>query len=320
VHKVLVANLHIGSYSVLLVLALFAGYLLARWRAVRTGVKGSHIDNLILLIALASLFGARFFSWLFYFPPGSSFWRAMTSSGGGMVFYGGLIFGIAVVLLYARIAKLALGNLLDCCAAPVALGLAIGRVGCFLAGCCWGDLCVSDAEIAKLPSSQLVRQVRTIPAMSSAGFPLAVTFPQSAGAYEQHAEFGLLDRAALRSQPVHPVQLYEAALAFLLCAALHWRFRRRRWHGEVAVQLAFGYSAIRFATEFLRADNPAVYFGLTLSQMISLVIAALAMIIVICRRKIRRRYIGLPNDSELLPLPLVNEAAPPRTQHSPRSC
>ena len=57
--------------------------------------------------------GARFFSWLFYFPPGSNFWSAMFSVGGGMVFYGGLIFGIGTVLAYAKFAKLPLGNLFD---------------------------------------------------------------------------------------------------------------------------------------------------------------------------------------------------------------
>src|SRR5829696_6924382 len=67
-HRELLSNPHIGAYPALLLLALFGGYLLARWRAVRNGVKGSHLDNLILLVAVMSLFGARFFSWWFYFP------------------------------------------------------------------------------------------------------------------------------------------------------------------------------------------------------------------------------------------------------------
>src|SRR5437868_9117533 len=122
-HKLLVAEPRIGSYSAFLLLGLLGGYLISRWRAVRAGVKGSHIDNLALLIPIVSLFGARLFSWLFYFPSGTSFWAALKDSGGGMVFYGGLLFGILTVLAYARITQLALGSLFDVFAPGLALGL-----------------------------------------------------------------------------------------------------------------------------------------------------------------------------------------------------
>jgi len=284
VHRELLESPHIGSYSALLLLALAGGYVLTRWRGVRSGIPGRHIDNMMLLVAVLSLFGARLFSWIFYFPPGISLWTAMTSNSGGMVFYGGLIFGTAAVLGYARAARLAIANLLDACAPGVALGLAIGRIGCFMAGCCWGDLCISDAEAAKLASSQIVWQTRTFAIVSGPNFPLAVCFPADSGAYRQHSELGLIGSDALQSRPVHPVQLYEAALALVLCVLLHRSFRGREWTGQIAVRLALGYAAIRFFTEFLRADNPAVWLGLTLSQVISLLIAAVALAIVVRRR------------------------------------
>src|SRR5215207_1834259 len=99
-YRELLSSPHIGSYSALLLLGLVGGYILARLRARRRGIAGSHIDNLALLIAVLSLFGARLFSWLFYFPPGSSFFHAMLAPDGGMVFYGGLVFGIVAVVLY----------------------------------------------------------------------------------------------------------------------------------------------------------------------------------------------------------------------------
>jgi phosphatidylglycerol---prolipoprotein diacylglyceryl transferase len=276
-HRELLSNPHIGAYSTWLLLGLFGGYLLARRHAVRNGVKGSHLDNLILLVSVTSLFGARFFSWWFYFPPGISLWKALTASGGGMVFYGGMIFGMAAVIFYSRVARLSLGQVMDVCAPGLALGLAFGRVGCFMAGCCWGDLCVGPEEMAKLPSSQTAWQVQTVPAISPAGFPLAVQFPRDAGAYEQHRKLGLIGGAAERSRPVHPVQLYEAAMALALCFALHRWFNRRAWHGQVACALALGYAAIRFITEFLRGDNAPAYWGFTLSQVISLVMATVAL-------------------------------------------
>jgi phosphatidylglycerol:prolipoprotein diacylglycerol transferase len=276
-HKILISQPNIGSYSAMLFCGIFFGYLLTRWRAVRAGVKGSHIDNLALLITVSSLFGARFFSWLFYFPPGISLWRALRDSGGGMVFYGGLIFGALTLIIYARSARLPLANLLDVFSPGLALGLALGRVGCFLAGCCWGDLCIDSTDVARLPSSISTWQVRTVPFLSQASFPFAVKFPPEAGAYEQHRQLGLITDQSPRSLPVHPVQLYEAALALGLCLYLHLWFNRRRWPGQIVCLLILSYAGIRFGTEILRADNAPTFFGLTLSQVISLGLALAAL-------------------------------------------
>ena len=280
-HKLLLTEPRIGSYSAFLLLGILGGYLIARWRAVRAGIKGSHIDNLALLVVLFGLFGARLFSWLFFFPPGISLWAALKDSGGGMVFYGGVIFGTLTVIVYGRLVRLSLGNLLDVFAPGLALGLALGRIGCFMAGCCWGDVCLGPAELSKLASPVTAGQVRTVPLISAAGFPLAVRFPEGAGATEQHRELGLIDKEARLSQPVHPVQLYEAALALILCVFLHRWFEKRRWQGQVFCLLILNYAVIRFATEFLRADNPPIYFGLTLSQVISLALGTLAATILV---------------------------------------
>jgi phosphatidylglycerol:prolipoprotein diacylglycerol transferase len=109
--------------------------------------------------------------------------------------------------------------------------------------------------------------------------PLAVHFPQNSGAYEQQRELGLIGATATRSLPVHPVQLYETSLALLLCFYLNAAFKRRDWEGQIIWKFALGYGVIRFCLEFLRADNPAAFAGLTLSQLISIVmiVAAIAV-------------------------------------------
>ena len=284
-HKILISHPIVGSYSAFLFLGLLTGYLLTRRQARRAGIKGSHIDNLALLIALVSLFGARFFSWLFYFPPGVSLWNALRDSSGGMVFYGGLIFGALGLVLYAVFAKLSLTNLLDVFAPGLALGLAFGRIGCFLAGCCWGDLCIAPGQLAGLSPPTLAWQVHTLPLLSSPSFPLALRFPKGAGAYEQHQKLGLIDTNAELSQPVHPVQLYEAALAFGLCLFLLRKFSGRKWNGQTFWILIGGYSLIRFLLEFLRADNPPIYFHFTLSQVISLLLGAIALVALLTNRR-----------------------------------
>jgi len=268
-HRVLLAHPHIGSYSACMALAFLFGYLLARWRAVRLGIAGRHIDNVSLLIPPLSLFGARFFSWLFYMPAGIGFWEGMTMDGGGLVFYGGLIFAALTVVIYTLARKIPLREMADACAAPVMLGLAIGRIGCFMAGCCWGDICAAPPSIASITDPQVSFKVQTFPTLSPAAFPLAVTFPAEAGAFEQHVKLKLISSEATRSLPVHPVQLYEAALAFLFCFLLHYYFGKRRHPGDVFWAMMIGYGLIRFTTEFFRADNSPAYWGLTISQVIS---------------------------------------------------
>jgi phosphatidylglycerol---prolipoprotein diacylglyceryl transferase len=268
-HRQLIAQPHIGSYSACLFLAFLAGYLLLRWRAVRLGIPGRHIDNISLLIPPISLFGARLFSWLFYQPAGTGFIDGMMMDGGGLVFYGGVIFAALTVLTYTVARRLSLPRMADACAAPVLLGLAIGRVGCFLAGCCWGDLCVDPRTAAAIQDPRVNFKVHTFPAVSPRSFPLAVQFPAHSAAHEQHVCLELISHEAPRSLPVHPVQLYEAALAFVLAVCIHLSFRRRRNPGDLFWVMMAGYGIIRFAVEFFRADNSPAYWGLTISQAIS---------------------------------------------------
>ena len=238
-----------------------------------------HIDNITLLVAITGLAGARVFSWLFYFPPGFSLWQALWEPGGGLVFYGGVVGGLASAIAYALFSRVNLRALLDVLAAPLAAGLAFGRIGCFMAGCCWGDVCVDQRQLAALPNPQVRYQIDTVPFISGARFPLAVRFPADCGALNQHIALGLLPPTATQSLPVHPVQLYESSLAFLLAFSLQRRFRHRKWAGQVFCWFLGGYGIIRFSMEFLRADNAPIYFGLTLSQVISLIALAACVII-----------------------------------------
>ena len=117
------------------------------------------------------------------------------------------------------------------------------------------------------------------------------SFPPGAAAFGQHAKLGLIDAHATGSRPVHPVQLYEAFLAVVLCIWLQRRIRLGGWGGAVVCQLVLGYAIIRFGTEFLRADNRPIYFGLTLSQGLSLLLAAIATGVLMGRRVLRHTAI-----------------------------
>jgi len=216
VHRILLSSPVIGTYSFCLLIGLVAGYFVARSNARRIGMERRHIDNITLLVAITGLAGARIFSWLFEFPPGFSLWQALLEPSGGLVFYGGVIGGLVSAIAYGLLARVSLRTLLDVLAAPLAVGLAFGRIGCFMAGCCWGDVCVDQKQLATLPDARVRYQIDTVPFLSRATFPLAVRFPVDCGALNQHIELGLLPPTATQSLPVHPVQLYESSLAFLL--------------------------------------------------------------------------------------------------------
>jgi phosphatidylglycerol:prolipoprotein diacylglycerol transferase len=272
-HRILISSPVIGTYSFCLLLGLIAGYWLARRNARRLGMGTRHIDNITLLVAITGLAGARIFSWLFYFPAGFSLWQALWQPGGGLVFYGGVLGGLVSAIVYCVATGVPLRDLLDVLAGPLAVGLAFGRIGCFMAGCCWGDVCLDQKQLSAV-DAKVRYQINTLPILSSSRFPLAVRFPADCGALNQHKELGLLPPTATQSLPVHPVQLYESSLAFLLAIFLQRKFRRKAWRGEVLCWFCGGYGLIRFAMEFLRADNAPIYFGLTLSQVISLIALA----------------------------------------------
>jgi len=277
-----------------MVLGFVAAFAVARWLARRDEVPVRHVENLILLTAATGVAGAMVFGKIFYAHQG--FWSVLRVwEGGPKVYLGGFIAAALATIIYCHVQRLPVGRILDICAPGVALGLAIGRVGCFLGGCCWGDVCVDSSTLTALPPSQRTA-IHTVPWLSPAAFPLAVTFPSGSFAHEQHVRLGLLDAAAPRSLPVHPVQIYESIAALALSCWLIWLCRRPRVPGAAGLSFIVGYASIRFVLEFLRAGNPPDYFGLTISQVIAFVLAAGAIAIVLLRRS--RVAASAPSDVE----------------------
>jgi phosphatidylglycerol:prolipoprotein diacylglycerol transferase len=152
----------------------------------------------------------------------------------GGVFYGGLIGAVAALVLLLRKRRIAFWTFVDMAAPAAALGHAIGRVGCFLAGCCWGREC---------------------------SLPWAVTFTDPAA--ERNVGVPL-------NVPLHPTQLYESAGLLALCGLLLALGRRRP--GQVFAVYLGGYALLRFTIEFFRGDPRGSVFGgaLSTSQLIAL--------------------------------------------------
>ena len=132
--------LSVGSYGVMLALAFLACWAVARWYLPRHGVARDVATDLVLAAAIGGIVGARALHVATDWPTyaANPLWIAQLQRG-GMVFYGGLAGGAIAVAAYTMLRKLPVPVIADGAALTVPLGSAIGRLGCFLNGCCGGE-------------------------------------------------------------------------------------------------------------------------------------------------------------------------------------
>lgn len=161
---------------------------------------------------------------------------------GGFVLYGGLILGLLGGLGTARLLGLPFLRLGDLSAPCVLIATAIGRLGCTLAGCCYGR--ISEMGIA---------------------------YPRGSHPFRDQMRQGLIDANAKASLPTVPIVLLESLVLVLLFMVTSGLWRRRTRPGTVLAVAGMLYPAWRFVAEYFRADN-LPYWGasLTFSQGISL--------------------------------------------------
>ena len=255
-------------YGVMLALACVAGWWLARHRARSHGVDASHVD---LALPLAMIGGVGLVQVMGTFVPNELIATRSTLLAEHRFRLPAIATACLVMaFLYCRIAHLSLRGFADTIAPGALLGIALLRIGCFLAGCCFGRIAgtVVALDVVTSPAVQLPVQARS--ALSGDAIPWAVRFPAGSFAFHQHVALGLIDPEAAQSLPVHPVQLYESAAVLLLCA-LVLRVPAGRFRPGTAALVAFaGYAIIGFLLQFLRADNALVLGPLSVPQLIYL--------------------------------------------------
>lgn len=128
----------IYSYGVMLVLAFGIGIYLARKRALTVGIDSRIIMDLGIYILISSIVGARLLYVLSNLDEYKTNPLDAIFSRAGFVFYGGLILATVVAIWYLKRQKLSVWKIADVIAPSIAIGQAIGRIGCFLNGCCYG--------------------------------------------------------------------------------------------------------------------------------------------------------------------------------------
>ena len=269
----------------MLVVALAACWLYARRRAVAIGLDTSHIDLTVPLIFIISTLGAK--SLTLISPSDTNIVGDLYKTHFRFRLFGLLFIAFPVLLIYSRLAKLPFRGMLDVFALPVVLWLVILRVGCFMAGCCWGDLAQANDGLAAISNPELSAQVQTLPWLVGDWLITAMTFPVGSFAYKQHLILGLIEPGAASSLPVHPTQLYELVLLVGLLAYLHVFSKKEHVPGTVALVTLGGYCLLRFFIEYLRADNALVLGSHTFTQVlcVALLLASTATYVIQMRQK-----------------------------------
>jgi phosphatidylglycerol:prolipoprotein diacylglycerol transferase len=170
---------------------------------------------------------------------------------GGLVFYGGLIPAAVVAFWVMQWHRLPVWKLADLISPLIALGLSFGRMGCFLAGCCYGK---------------------------ETSLPWAVVFRNP-------------DSLARLNVPLHPTQLYGAANGLVLFFFLTWVEKKKKFDGQVFWLFLFLYSMTRFFIEIFRGDPRGFLFTdlLSTSQAIGILLAIFSLFMLFYLKKQVRR-------------------------------
>jgi phosphatidylglycerol:prolipoprotein diacylglycerol transferase len=140
-HRVLfsIGGLRIYSYGVFLALGFIVATIIARYRFKQQYKNPDTVLDLVLAAAVGGIVGARLFyiigHWSYYMAHKAEIFKINME---GLVFYGGLLLGLILALLVGRWRQLRFWTTMDLAGVCVPVGLAIGRIGCFLNGCCYG--------------------------------------------------------------------------------------------------------------------------------------------------------------------------------------
>lgn len=234
---------HIGpipiyGYGLSLALGFMAGILLAQHDAKHFNIPEKKLESLFPAVIIFGALGARLFHAVIERP--SHFIKYPLDFfklwDGGVTFYGGLIFAVLTAWYFAKKNKIKPLALIDFLMPYVALGQVFGRIGCFLAGCCYG-----------LPTD--------LPWGIAATNPLSATTPLGVA--------------------LHPTQLYQVLWNLLTFIILYRTAWRKKFIGQSLLLYGIIYPLGRGIIEIFRGDSIRGFIidgVLSTSQGISIVI------------------------------------------------
>ena len=247
--------LHIRSYGLTMAIAFLVGTWLGLREARRLGLDEDKVVNVVLVGLVSSVLGARALYVMEHIPEFRREWGSVIALWqGGLTLYGGIVAGTVAGLMAAKRFGLPMWSVADALAPSLALGTSIGRIGCYLNGCCYGR------------PTQL---------------PWGVVFPPDSFA---GLEFG--------NAPVHPSQLYAAATGLVIFVII-WKLRRQYpVPGTLFWTFIALFALMRIPLDMTRAWEPeatllrAGALVITESQVTSLALALFAVLMMLRLRRL----------------------------------
>lgn len=241
--------LNIGSftirwYGVMAALGFLLGLTLIQLNRKYAKLSSDQVTNIVMLGMISGVIGARIFyvvqNWNYYSSNPASIIRI---DQGGLVFYGGFILAFILIVFYLRkFCRADVIRTLDVMAPALAAAHSLGRIGCFLNGCCYGK----PAQIF-----------------------WAAAYPAGSEPYQKYGNLTL-----------HPVQIYEAVLNIVLASVLFYLARKCRRGISMSVYLLC-YGLLRFVDEFFRGDHSDFVQGFTPAQVIGFAMIPAGLILLI---------------------------------------
>ena len=142
-----IGSLHIQYYGLIMAIAMAVGVVVACLNAKKRGLTSNDILILACYVLPLAVIGARIYYVIFSLDEFSSFWQVFEIWNGGLAIYGGVIGGAVAIMLYCLIHKKNFFAVADIAAVSLILGQAIGRIGCFFSGCCYGIEVTNQAHM-----------------------------------------------------------------------------------------------------------------------------------------------------------------------------
>ena len=238
--------LTIRWYGIMVASGFLVGFTVLQRRAGAKNVSRDEAGNLALAAMLGGIVGARILyvieNWEEY---SRALWEIPRIDHGGLVFYGGLLGAVGAICLYCRWKRLPLWQVADLFAPALPLGHVLGRVGCFLNGCCFG------------------RPWDHVP---------HVLYPGESDVHRIQMIKGLCSPDSLRSLPIFPIQLASALMNLAVFGVLLLIEPRLPRRGQLFAVYVMLYSGARFFIEFARGDYLQYIGPFTPAQVLCLLL------------------------------------------------
>ncbi len=235
-----IGPLTLHTYGLFVALGFFVGLTVTTKLAKAEDINPQQVMDMGFIIILSAIIGSRA---LYVLMNASYYTRAPLDMfkiwEGGLVFSGGIIGVVLTMLWYIKRHDLPLGKIADLWAPAIAIGQSLGRIGCFMAGCCYGR-----------PTDSFLGVTYTHPHCLA---PLG--------------------------EKLHPVQLYSSISGLIIFLAVMLLYKKRKFEGQVFLWLLIMHSTARLALEKFRGDDRGLFLGsgMTLTQFVAIMILVISV-------------------------------------------